>query len=256
MGLLRSIAKRVIGKNACDAIERKALTLWCAGNRFECPCCCGHFRRFLPKGPNRLPRRPNAMCPACKSFERHRLLWLYLKNKTNLLTDKLSLLHFAPEPTFKKKLSAIPDLEYTSADICSPLADVKTDITGLVFEDNKFDVIICCHVLEHVNDDAKAMRELFRVLKPGGWAIIQAPYDSKKEITFEDPSATTPAERARLFGQGDHLRIYGRDYSQKMETAGFKVTQDTYVQTLPVDLISKYSLFPDEDIFYCEKPAP
>lgn len=220
------------------------------GKQVTCPCCNGSFRKFLLYG---VKARENALCPKCESLERHRLLWLYLKNKTNFFTDKLRVLHFAPEYIFQKTFKPMPNLDYISADLLSPLAMVKMDITNISYEDNFFDVILCCHVLEHIIDDHRALTELFRVLKPSGWAILQVPIDLNRDKTFEDANIVTPKERERIFGQKDHVRIYGRDYKQRLEKAGFTVKVDTYVRELTDDMIKKYGLKKDEVIYFCTK---
>jgi len=216
-----------------------------------CPCCGSHFRKFVPTG---VQARPNARCPRCNSVERHRLLWLYLQNRTGFFSDGLKVLHVAPEPFFQKTFKAMPNLDYTSADIESPLAMVKMDIMDIPYEDGLFDVILCYHVLEHVADDRRAMREFLRVLKPGGWAILQVPMDHTREETFEDPTVTSPEERERVFGQSDHVRVYGRDYKERLEEAGWRVTVDGYVRELEPAMIKKYGLATDQDIYLCSKP--
>lgn len=223
------------------------------GNKFVCPCCGWHFRQFLTHG---VKPRKNAKCARCDSMERHRLLWLYLKNKTNLFSVNLKVLHFAPEYIFQKILRSMSNLDYISADLDSPLAMVKVDIINILYDDNSFDVILCTHVLEHVIDDREAMKELFRVLKPGGWAILQVPI--LREKTFEDPTITTPEERLKYFGQEDHFRIYGLDYKQRLEKAGFSVKVDSYLTELSEDIVNRYSLMPEgvfkENIYFCSKP--
>ena len=221
------------------------------GNRYICPCCGWRFRTLLPYGNK---KRPNVGCPRCNSAERHRLLWLYLKNKTNFFSDNLKVLHFAPEYIFQKTLRFMSNLDYISADLNSPMAMVKMDITNILYEDNSFDVILCSHVLEHVVDDRKAMRELFRVLKPGGWGILQVPI--LRDKTFEDLSIVSPEDRERIFGQKDHVRIYGCDYKDRLEEAGFTVKVDGYVRELGDDKIKKHGLSEDQDIYFCAKQRP
>ncbi len=218
------------------------------GNQVACPCCGGQFRELMA-----WRSKSKTVCPRCLSFMRHRLLSLYFKDKTNLFTDKLDVLHFAPEMCFYRIFKKLPNLHYTSTDLASPLADMQMDITDIRFGDSSFDVILCNHVLEHIPDDRKAMAELYRVLKPGGWAILQVPLNMKSETTFEDPSITTPEERERVFGQHDHMRIYGRDYVQRLEAAGFQVKVDPYVRELDEALVRKYVLDRNEDVFYCMK---
>ncbi len=220
------------------------------GHRFYCPCCQRSFRKLLPFG---VVLRPNARCPKCGSLERHRLLWLYLKQKTNLFTDRLRVLHFAPEAVFQNIFMSMPNLEYVSADLMSPLALMQMDITAVPFGDNAFDVILCNHVLEHVQDDQKAMTELFRVLKPGGWAILQSPLDMNRKTTFEDPLAVTPEDRLTVFGQHDHVRIYGCDYKERLENGGFTVRVDGFIHELDPALVSHFALPSEEAIYFCTK---
>jgi SAM-dependent methyltransferase len=149
----------------------------------------------------------------------------------------------------------MPLLNYFTADLTSKLADVKVNIANLAYKDNSFDVILCNHVLEHVEDDRKAMRELFRVLIPGGWAILNSPIDPERAETFEDSSITAPEDRERAFGQRDHVRLYGRDYKERLEKAGFIVRVDSYVDELDIDFVRKYGI-KAEQIFFCTKPRP
>lgn len=234
---------------ALGRYEDLVFSLFLYGHSFTCPICGGHFRKFLTVGVN---PRPNAQCPRCGSLERHRLLWLYLKNETNLFVDSLRLLEIAPMDCLQRKFRAMSNLSYISVDLESPIAMLKMDITDMRFPDNYFDCIICYHVLEHVLDDRRAMKEMFRVLKPGGWAIIQVPI--LRDKTFEDPSVTAPKDRERIFGQCDHVRIYGLDYKDRLESVGFSVNVDGYVKRLGDDVVRKYGLIKDEDIYFCSKP--
>jgi predicted SAM-dependent methyltransferase len=178
---------------------------------------------------------------------------LYLRNRTNIFSDNLKVLHIAPEYSITKILGSRTNLEYVSADLVSSLAIFKMDITSIQFEDNVFDVILCSHVLEHIVDDQKAMGELFRVLKPGGWALVQSPVDLNRDKTFEDFNIVSPDDREKAFGLSDHVRVYGRDYKDKLEAAGFTVKIDDYVTTLGIDIVGKYGLHEDEDIYFCTK---
>lgn len=183
-------------------------------------------------------------------------MWLYLNNKTNLFCDNLNVLHFGPEFIFQKQFRKMPNLNYTSADLDSPPGMIKMDITNITFEDCSFDVILCSHVLEHVVEDLKAMKELFRVLKPAGWGILQVPIEKNREKTYEDPAIVSPKERALAFGQNDHVRIYGRDYKNRLESAGFSVNIDSYTKGLSPETIKTYVLDESEDIYLCTKPNP
>jgi SAM-dependent methyltransferase len=210
------------------------------GNKVECPVCTGQFRKFLPYGYVTL--RDAAMCPGCLSLERHRLMWLFLKNKTGFFTEKQKVLHIAPEQCFLKRFKKLPNLDYITADLESPIADYKCDVQELPFEDVSFDAVICNHVLEHVPDDKKAMSEILRVLKPGGYAILLVPADFNLEKSFEDNSITDPKERTRIFGQYDHQRVYGRDYPQILQSVGFIVTDSNYLNELSQEIKDRYSL--------------
>jgi SAM-dependent methyltransferase len=221
-------------------------------NAVHCPCCGGFFPGFIAGGP---VLRAKACCPRCGSLERHRLLWLYLQEKTDFFKRQLSVLHVAPESIFQEQFRKLPNLDYISADIASPLAMVKMDITDIQFPDNTFDVILCNHVLEHIPDDRRAMEEIFRVLKPGGWAILQVPIDMKRETTYEDPSITDPEERRRHFGQDDHVRWYGRDYEERLAATGFAVSVNNFASGLPTETVRSCGILPQEEIYHCGKPA-
>ena len=221
------------------------------GNNVECPIDGKTYRKFLPYG--RLDSRQNVLCPSSLSLERHRLMWLYLKEKTNFFTSNLKLLHIAPELCFIKLFDRMENIEYVSGDIESPLAKVKMDVNKIPYDENSFDVVFCNHVMEHVEDDIKAMSEIYRVLKPGGWAIIQSPVYMYLEKTLEDPSVTDPLERERIFGQNDHMRKYGRDYGDRLRKGGFNVSEDNYLNELSDKVRKRYALPEDEIIYFCKK---
>ena len=225
---------------------RPLIALSLKGNKFTDPIDGKSFKKFLPYGYE--SPRENVLSPSTLSLERHRLLWLYLKNETEFFNAPLKLLHFAPEQAFYNRFKKLENLDYTTTDLNSPLADVKADICNLPFSDNSFDVILCNHVLEHIPDDTKAMQELYRVLKPGGWGIFQIPQDLKREKTFEDNTITDRKERARIFGQYDHVRIYGRDYFNKLRSIGFTVEEVDYTSKLTKEEVEKYRLAKGEII--------
>lgn len=233
---------------------RPILALWLKGNNYTDPIDGKRFSTFLPYGYE--SPRDNVLSPSTLSLERHRLLWLFLKNNTKFFGDKLTVLHFAPEQAFFKRFKTLKNLEYTTTDLDSPLADVKADICNLPFKANSFDVIFCNHVLEHIPNDKKAMEELFRILKPEGWGIFQIPQDLKREHTFEDDSITDRKERAKIFGQYDHVRIYGRDYFDKLRSIGFEVDEIDFTATLTKKEIDRYRLAKGEIIPFVKKPSP
>jgi len=227
-------------------MARPILALFLKGNTYTDPIDGKSFKTFLPYGYGN--QRNNVLSPSTLSLERHRLLWLYLKNETDFFSKNLKVLHFAPEQCFLKRFKALENLDYTTTDLESPIADVKADICNLPFEDDSYDVIFCNHVLEHIPDDTKAMQELFRILKPGGFGVFQIPQDLSREKTFEDNSITDRKERAKIFGQYDHVRIYGRDYFDKLRSIGFKVEEVDYTSTLSEEDITKYCLAKGEII--------
>ena len=215
-----------------------------------CPICGKHVKAFLPYGSH---ERPNAKCPFCESLERHRSIWLFLIDGTDLFSGGVAVLHLAPEFCFRTRLSQLPEVHYVTADLDQTVASVSMDVQLIPFQDASFNYILCSHLLEHVPDDQKAMREMFRILKPGGWAIMQVPLDSSRDETYEDANITSPEERERVFGQWDHVRIYGRDYKRRLAHAGFTVQFDSYINELPANVIFKYGLS-TQDIFLVSKP--
>lgn len=221
------------------------------GNTYTDPIDGKSYRRFLPYGYAKV--RENVLAPGTLSLERHRLFWLYLKNETAFFSAPLRVLHFAPEQAFVKKFKKQKNLTYTTTDLNSPIADVKADICDLPFKDHSFDFIICNHVLEHIPNDTKAMEELYRVLAPSGTAIVQVPYDAKREITFEDNTITDQSERTRIFGQYDHLRVYGMDYFKKLSSIGFEVNALDYTSGMSSDDIERYRLCKGELLPVCKK---
>ncbi len=226
----------------------RIMAVFYRGDTVECPVCESHFRKFLPYG--RISSRSNALCPNCLALERHRLIWLYLKRKTDFFTKEAKMLHIAPELCFMDRFEALDNLEYITADIESPLAKVKMDIHEIPFEDNSIDIIFCNHVLEHVYDDIQALSEMKRVLKPGGWAILQVPFfHPLPETTYEDKSITDPKEREKAFGQDDHVRMYGEDYAERLRGTGFNVVEERLIEELSDQEISRYAL-PDNEIIY------
>jgi predicted SAM-dependent methyltransferase len=233
-------------------LAKPVLAVLLRGNKYIDPIDGKSFSKFLPYG--YVNQRENVLSPSTLSLERHRLLWLYLQNKTSFFTANKTVLHFAPEQAFYKKFRKLSNLNYTTTDLNSPLADVKADICDLPFKNEEFDFILCNHVLEHIPDDTKAMKELYRILKPNGMAILQIPQDLNREKTFEDNSITDPKKRAKIFGQYDHVRIYGRDYFEKLRTIGFKVEEENYAQNLTSEEIEKYRINKDEIIPVCIKP--
>ena len=234
-------------------VARPILAFILKGNKFTDPIDGKSFRMFLPYGYG--TQRNNVLSPSTLSLERHRLLWLYLQNETDFFTatEKKNILHFAPEQEFYKRFKKQKNIQYTTTDLFSPLADIKADICDLPFKDNEYDVIFCNHVLEHIPDDTKAMQELYRVLKPGGMAILQIPQNLNRATTFSDDSITDEKERAAIFGQYDHVRVYGRDYFDKLRSIGFTVVEEDYTKKISPELVTRYCLAHGEIIPVCFK---
>lgn len=255
-------------------IARPILALILKGSTFTDPIDGKSFKMFLPYGYG--TQRNNVLSPSTLSLERHRLLWLYLKNETDFFQSELDsdsavkqpkniklrdaetssvlkVLHFAPEQAFYKLFRNQKNINYTTTDLFSPLADIKADICNLPFDDNSYDVIFCNHVLEHIPDDTKAMQELYRVLKPAGMGIFQIPQDVSRASTFSDDSISNQKERAAIFGQYDHVRIYGRDYFNKLRSIGFTVIEENYTSKIAPELVTKYCLAKGEIIPVCFK---
>jgi SAM-dependent methyltransferase len=227
-------------------VARPILAFFLKGNTFTDPIDGKSFKTFLPYGYGN--QRNNVLSPSTLSLERHRLLWLYLKNETDFFSANKNVLHFAPEQAFYKRFRKLKNLNYTTTDLNSPLADIKADICNLPFENDSYDIIFCNHVLEHIPHDIKAMQELYRILKPGGFGVFQIPQDLNRASTFEDDAITDKKERAKIFGQYDHVRIYGRDYFNKLRSIGFKVEEVNYTATLSNEEINKYCLAKGEII--------
>jgi SAM-dependent methyltransferase len=236
--------------------------LSCFGFKYQCIFCNGRFRRLLPTGLKNETALSiigggcrYALCPKCHSTDRERLIYWYIANKTNILNSQnsIKLLHVAPEKILQKAFRNSNKIQYINGDLNPLTADKKIDITDINFEDNSFDFIICNHVLEHVKDDKKAMSELFRVLKPGGEAILQVPISKYNKDTFEDFSMTTPEEKERSFGQKDHVRIYGKNYPKILEKVGFQVNLYDIKKELNGRNIEKYGLNKEEILYIGKK---
>jgi len=230
---------------------RPLLVLFYKGNKYTDPIDGKSYRKFLPYGYQ--VKRDNVLAPGTLSLERHRLMWLFLKNNTDFFSKPLTVLHIAPEQAFLTLFRNQKNLDYTTSDLYSPLADVKADITNLPFPDESFDVIFCNHVLEHIPNDQQAMMELYRVMKKGGWGIFQIPQDLDRATTYEDFSITDPKDRAKQFGQYDHVRVYGRDYFDKLSAVGFQVEIIDYTQKIIPELFEKFRLAKGELLPVCYK---
>lgn len=254
MKYIISIATRLIPRHYLQHISHlflKIISLFLRGNKFEDPINGKTYRRLLPYG--RLKPRENALAPDSMSLERHRLMWLFMKEKTNFFHDQLKFLHIAPEYCFINIFKKMKNIDYTTGDLISPWADVKMDVHNIPFGNESFDIVICNHVLEHVEDDLQVMNEFYRVMRHGGWGIFQVPIDRNNEITIEDKNITDPKDRERLYWQADHVRLYGKDYGKKLASVGFNVIESDYVNNIDNELVKRYALPKGEIIYWCKK---
>lgn len=219
------------------------------GNKVECPVCGKKFKKFLSYGSD-VAHRENVLCPYDLTLERHRAIWLYLNRMSDFFTaPKLKMMHIAPEQCFLDKFKKQENLDYTTGDLVSPIADLHFDLHAIPLEDNQYDVLFCNHVMEHVKDDLQCMKELHRILKPGGWGIMQVPIDSSRNETYEDWSITSPEEREKHFWQKDHVRLYGLNYPKRLEEAGFRVEVVDLSQQIPEEEFQRYRI-PKSELLY------
>lgn len=228
-------------------------SLFFLGSKYTCPCCGWHVRAFVDAGAV-FRERSLGYCPRCNSKARHRRIWLFLQEKTSLFSKRTRLFEVAPKYSFSRRFSAMSNLFYFGADLVwRPHISVRLDLTDLPVTSESFDAVICVHVLEEIPDDRKAMRELYRVLKPGGWALVSVPI-RMDQPTYEDSSITESLERQRAFGETAHVRIYGHDLVDRLEECGFLVDVDL-AENVPMKTREKYGLRNDENIFFCTKPS-
>jgi len=251
---------------AWPAVRTRLKRAYHFGGRRECPFCRSRVRAFRPFGgdfPVLLEkdvvggrRRDDCLCPICGSIERERLVYLYLLNETAIYRDETALLHIAPEKNLRVTFERSHNISYTTADLQAAGVTMRADITDLPRPDNAYDVVICNHVLEHVPDDRRAMREVRRVLRPGGWTILQVPMSLNLAATYEDDAIADPAAREQAFGQFDHVRIYARDYVDRLAASGFMVEVFHWPRTPAYGGAgNRYGLNALEPVFIARKPA-
>ena len=217
----------------------------------NCPICKKNVRIFWPYG---VMLRPGAQCPHCRALERHRTLWLYFETCDLFKKPGMKLLHFAPERAFLSRFSGMDNIDYWPVDFDPTIPGIRrtANIMDIPFEDDSMDMIICNHVMEHIEDETKALTELRRVLKPDGIAIINAPVDPERETTFENPAYNTPELRLKYFGQHDHVRIYGRDYPERLKKV-FRVEALEPNRRLTAQQLKDYSVWEGDRIYVCRK---
>ncbi len=233
-------------RKAVAGVARRLQVLRRRGSDVFCPVCESGFDRFKDDW-----NRGNALCWRCGSHERHRAQWLLLEQRPRLLRDARRLLHFAPEWCLRRRLGRVRHLDYVTADLLAPGVDLRLDITQLALGDASFDAVLCSHVLEHVEDDAAAMRELQRVTAPGGWCLVMVPLDLGREHTLEDSTVTSPHERTQTFWQHDHVRLYAADIAERLAAAGFNVERIRPQDAFPPELVSRCRIGDAEDLWLC-----
>ena len=254
MNNLVKIVLNVIPRNLLTRLSfvlKPLIKIYLFGKKHVDPIDNSSFRKFLPYGYNKI--RVNALSPSTFSLERHRLLWLYLKRETDFFNKKIKVLHFAPEAAFLEKFKKLKNISYDTIDLNSPLADIKADICNLPINSDSYDFILCNHVLEHVYDDELAIKELHRVLKKKGVAILQVPLNLEISETIDGRDIKDGKKRNELFGQYDHLRTYGKDFFKKIESKGFEVKKIRYADNFTEYEIEKYGLVKGEVIPVCQK---
>jgi SAM-dependent methyltransferase len=240
--------QRSIPQTARRFARRAYVTARYGGLRYLCPCCQARFRRLASHG---TPPRPNRACPNCRALERHRILWLYLSRELNIASRSCRVLHVAPERAIRRHLDSVPNLTYVTTDLNMLEAAVHAELDRLPFADACFDVVICSHVLEHVEHDRESMAEMRRVLAPTGQALIMVPVNRHFAETYEDPSITDPDARKRAFGHPGHLRYYGADVTARLEESGFEVEAIDYVDRLPPGEAERIRASRGEVIYVC-----
>lgn len=242
--------KSRIAAQRCQAILKSQFIIEPDEQTPFCPACNSYCTEWIDWN----KKYKNVICPRCFAFPRHRLLSLFLRKQEKEWMAPQKILHFAPEPIIKKYLKKKKNLDYMTADLNMPFVDIKVDITNIPFPDHTFDIILCNHVLEHIIDDRKAMRELLRILKPGGWASLMVPIKSQLKETYEDESITSPKDRLKHFGQEDHVRWYGQDYEYRLKECGFQVIKKNYGNELSEADFKKFGLRDNENLYIGIKP--
>jgi SAM-dependent methyltransferase len=262
--MFSKITRRVV-KAARTALTGVQSLMPPLGSQRYCCFCRRRVRQFLPTGIQADVfeqisvvgggPREEAVCPYCKSYDRERLVFIFLREKTHVLDAKMKVLHIAPEVHIAPYLRAAQGNRYVTGDIEKGVADHQVDIMQMPFSDNDFDAVICNHVLEHVPDDMVALQEIFRVIRPGGWAVLQVPISYDLEKTIEDPTLEDGQERLRRFGQIDHVRLYGKDYVGRLNSVGFDTTAFDWTSSAAFGGSANVNgLCRAERVHYCVKP--
>ena len=221
------------------------------GSKYTCPCCGWKMRAFATSGTS-FRQRALSYCPRCNAKARHRRIWLFMEEQTNLFSERLRLLEIAPKFSLARRFTKIPTIDYVAGDLHKhPNRNIRLDVRSLPFLTESCDALLCVHVLEEVAEDRQAMDEMYRVLKPGGWALVSVPTNMDAK-TYEDPSIVLPDERERAFGEPDHVRVYGYDLADRLRCSGFEVSLNM-ASDVPNKKQRQYGLRNNENLFYCRK---
>lgn len=249
LSLIKSIGRTLLPESMHVSAGRRWQQIRHFGQQHYCPVCRSHIRSFLPHGN---PVRQQALCPVCRSKEAHRLAWLYLSERTDILHTHRIVLHIAPEPDLSLWLRQQPTITYLCGDLCFGVGDLCLNLCQLPIRDNSLDLIYCAHVLNAIPDDAQAMREVYRVLKPGGVAIMNVPL--QPDAVTQEPEEDTAAARIRLCHDADIYRIYGADLPQRFATIGLQIELEDFYGSLPLDTCRRFGL-QATPVVRCTKPA-
>lgn len=270
---MKKYLKKIIPYNFVQYLKKikcNLETILYSGDNFECPICNKKYRT-LKDGGESLPffkdhdivgggRRKNMLCPYCLSTDRDRLVYFYLTTQKELHESLITLLHIAPEPSLKKYFETLPNITYYRGDkfeeryngFYYDKGTLNLDLTDLQYPNECFDVIICNHVLEHIKEDSKALQEIKRVLKPNGWAILQVPIAKENQKTIEY-QLLPPEKRKSIYGQEDHVRLYGLDYPERLMLHDFKVEIWDISHLLNIDDITKFAINSEEKVIIIRK---
>lgn len=263
MSQLKQMLGRLVPASLRHRMAERRLRHEHEGGDLECIYCGAKLRHWTLRGQpaevierlDIVPAGPRlSSCPFCGSYDRDRLLLTFLQRRTDLFSKPTKLLHIAPESTLAKKVVATPSIDYVSGDLDGSLAMRPLDVTDIDFPDNTFDAVICNHVLEHVPDDRRAMSELLRVLKPGGWAVLQVPIGIKLDKTIEDFTLKSDAERLERFGQGDHVRVYSMgDYVERLRSVGWNIEVIDFPSEVGPETVHRYGFHEREKVVFGRK---
>ena len=231
-----------------EPVMRSIYSVPFKGEGYHCPICNTNLKKWIP-----INNASDNLCPACGSIARTRLMTSLLFDAPFYLEKQAwSVLHFSPSRPLKRLLRKYPKLDYVSTDYESQYEDRNYDITSIPEPDNRFDLIICFHVLEHIPDDRKAMEELYRIVKPGGTVLLQTPFQEGE--TYEDSNITSEVDREKHFGQKDHVRIYGlNDFVARLQNVGFKIDKQNAIDLIGEEKVNRLAIKGENVVVFASK---